>query len=522
MFAPACRHGCRFDFAAFRRFPVIKSPSCSPTSKTRPARTQRPFAPCVIGAARQALTVALALLLLLPPPTLAQDAPDDERATPTTATGQRLPSGATPPTLPAASNATPIADALQIGQDALHPLPLIKAGSAILMDAVSGQVLWEQNADQPRPMASTTKIMTALLFCERVPNENTIVTASKYASTIRESSLHLKPGEKITAHDLLRAILMRSANDACVDAAEHVAGSVGAFADLMNQRAAQLGCTHTHFTNPNGLNDKTHYTSARDLALIARQAMLEPRISEVTRLRKCRITRSMDKMDVTMRNHSHKFLDKYAGADGVKTGWTIPAGHCFVGSATRGGWQLIAVVLKSPDFVHETCALLDYGYANFAPATLARAGDIRGACPVTGGLTAQVPAITQNPLQIVGRKGDAASLPTLQTRLILPPHAAPIRKGMPIGTLEVTRDGKVLASTPLLAGGDVPAVPPAALLTSANGGRKSLLWLASLFAIGVVSLRYYANKLRKRKTASSKGARRRWRRFTKGLRGAHR
>lgn len=466
--------------------------------------------------ARRVLTLATALFLLLPP-VFAQDAPDDDKAGTGVKADRPATAGVVPPTPlpPATSNVAPILDAPQIGQGLLKPPPVIKAVSAILIDALSGQVLWEQNADQPRPMASTTKIMTALLFCERVPDENTIVTASKYASTIRESSLHVKPGEKITAHDLLRAILMRSANDACVDAAEHVSGSVSAFAELMNQRAAQLGCTHTHFSNPNGLNDKTHYTSARDLALIARQAMQEPRIAEVTSLRKCRIARSMDKMDVTMRNHSHKFLDKYAGADGVKTGWTVPAGHCFVGSATRSGWQLIAVVLKSPDFVHETCALLDYGYANYAPRAIVRAGEFKGTCLVTGGLAASVGVFAQRPLQSVILKSDIATAPPVQTRVILFSHAAPIHKGMPLGTLETLRDGKTLDATSLLATGDVPAAPPPALLVSAKGGSKSLLWLTSFFALGVVSLKYYGKKYRRKRTsASAKGARDRWSRLT--------
>ncbi|HLK56427.1 MAG TPA: serine hydrolase, partial [Chthonomonadaceae bacterium] len=177
----------------------------------------------------------------------------------------------------------------------LRPLtpPVIKAPCAILIDAVSGQVLFEQNADVQRPMASTTKIMTALLFCENVP-DTAVITASKYAASIRDSSLHIKEGEKISAHDLLRAILMRSANDGCVAAAEYTSGTEAAFVAKMNERARQLGATHTHFTNPHGLHNPLHYTTARDLALIARAAMEESRICEVVRMQKCRITRSMD------------------------------------------------------------------------------------------------------------------------------------------------------------------------------------------------------------------------------------
>ena len=393
----------------------------------------------------------------------------------------------------------------------------LKSGSAILMDAVSGQVLYEKNADQPRPMASTTKIMTALLLCERVPKEDTLITASKFAASTRESSLHLKPGEKVSAHDLLRAILMRSANDACVAAAEHVGGSVAGFADLMNARAQQLGCSHTHFVNPHGLQNKEHYTSARDLALIARQAILEPRIAEVTQLRKCRIKRSMDKFDVTMRNHSHKFLEKYPGADGIKTGWTIPAGHCFVGSATHNGWKLIAVVLKSPDFVQETGALLNYGFGKFEPRSIAKAGDAQQPCPVANGVAPTVPTSAKQALQVVVPKSLDLPAPTIQTHVTMRPQTAPVALGAEVGTLEAQLNGKIVCVTPLIATASVPAAVAPALLTKSRASGKSLLLFASIFVAVVVSLRYG-----KGFTTTTKNARRRWRRLKKSVRGSYR
>ena len=327
----------------------------------------------------------------------------------------------------------------------------------------------------------------------------------------------MKAGEKVSAHDLLRAILMRSANDACVAAAEHVGGSVDGFADLMNTRARQLGCTHTHFVNPHGLQNKEHYTSARDLALIARQAIQEPRIREVTQLRKCRIKRSMDKFDVTMRNHSHKFLEKYPGADGIKTGWTVPAGHCFVGSATHNGWKLIAVVLKSPDFVQETGALLNYGFGRFEPRSLARAGDIQPPCPVTNGVAPTVPTAAKQALQIVLPKNAALPAPVIQTHVTLSPQIAPVKIGAEVGTLEAQMDGKTVCATPLIATASVPVAVAPALLTKSKGSGKSLLFLASIFAAVVVSLKYG-----KGITTSTKNARRRWRRLKKSMRGSYR
>ena len=458
--------------------------------------------------ALQGALAAFALCVFTPP------VPAQTRPTRPTAASQ---TGNDPPSMDEGSDMG-VAEPKSKVQLPNSKIPEIKAASAILIDAVSGQVLYQKNADQPRPMASTTKIMTALLFCERVPDENTLVVASKYASTIRESSLHLKPKEKISAHDLLRAILMRSANDACVAAAEHVAGNVPAFADLMNQRAAQLGCTHTHFVNPNGLHDKLHYTSARDLAQIARQAIQEPRIAEVTSLRKCRITRSLDKFDVTMRNHSQKFLDKYAGADGIKTGWTIPAGHCFVGSATRDNWRLIAVVLKSPDFVHETAALMDYGFANFAPRVLARAGDPQGVCKVSGGVAETVPIVARKTIEVALPKEDDSAPGVVQTHLVLRPQSAPLKPGAEVGVLEAQLNGVTLCETPLTTTKGVSAAPKSVLTASGGRGSKTLLWLASIFLAGVVSFRYYGKRI----TTSTKSARRRWRRLSKSLRNAHR
>ncbi len=437
------------------------------------------------------------------------DATPDEEADSGTDTGQTTQDNA-PDTLPRPN------DNLNAQRSTLNA-PLIKSASAILIDAVSGQVLYEKNADQPRPMASTTKIMTALLLCERVPNEDTLITASKVAASTRESSLHLKAGEKVSAHDLLRAILMRSANDACVAAAENVGGSVSGFADLMNARAQQLGCTHTHFVNPHGLQNKEHYTSARDLAMIARQAIQEPRISEVTQLRKCRIKRSMDKFDVTMRNHSHKFLEKYPGADGIKTGWTVPAGHCFVGSATHNGWKLIAVVLKSPDFVQETGALLNYGFGRFEPRSLAKAGDVQSPCPVTNGVAPNVSTSAKQALQVVLPKNTSLPTPVIQTHVTLRPQTAPVKTGAEVGTLEAQIDGKTVCATPLVATASVPVAVAPALLTKSKGSGKSLLFLTSIFLAVVVSLKYG-----KGITTSTKNARRRWRRLKKSMRGSYR
>ncbi len=387
-------------------------------------------------------------------------------------------------------------------------------------------------------MASTTKIMTALLFCEAAP-ETAVITASERAAATRESSLHLKKGETLTAHDLLRAMLLRSANDACVAAAEYVAGTEAAFAERMNAKAKQLGCTHTHFVNSHGLHDDLHYTTAHDLAIIARAAMQEPRIAETVCTRRCRIARSIDKHDVTLRNHSH-FLGKFPGADGIKTGYTKPAGHCYVGSASKNGWRLISVVLHSPDYVGETSALMKYGFARFAPHVLAKAGDPVASVHVANGAADEVQAVAKTDLQYLAEKplptaplpaglnvaGTNAATPdaaksdspktddaayTIQTDFA--PLTAPVLAGSPIGAAEIVSNGKVISSTPLVAKETVLAAPESLFTRSGGNFRGRFFTLALIFGAGLVCLSYGRRK-RKRTSAPAKGARRRRSRLT--------
>jgi serine-type D-Ala-D-Ala carboxypeptidase (penicillin-binding protein 5/6) len=382
-----------------------------------------------------------------------------------------------------------------------NPTPSVSAVSAILIDAVSGQVLYEKNADAPRPMASTTKIMTGLLFCEKVPDD-AVICASKKASETRESSLHLKCNEKVSAHDLLRGIMLRSANDGCVAAAEHIAGSEAKFAQMMTARARQLGAWNTNFVNAHGLHHKNHYTTARDLALIARVAMQNPRFEEVVRTMRYNIKRSTKSKDTLLRNHS-RFLGKFPGADGIKTGWTIPAGKCYVGSATYGGWRLISVVLKSKDYVSDTQAMMKYGYDNFKPYVLARPGDPAGDCNVRSGALAQVPAIVKRRVQVVAPKNAA---PQIESRIVLPPVNAPVQLGQTIGTFEAVVNGEVACSSPIVANDATPAVQSIVGSVAQGGGGR--FWIISgILAVSYVLARN-SKRLRLRYAAIARNLRR--------------
>jgi len=356
--------------------------------------------------------------------------------------------------------------------------PAIKASAAILIDAVSGQVLYAKNPDRPRPPASTTKIMTAILLLENTQPDD-LITAGKRAVETPESSLHLKVGEKITARDMLYAILLRSANDGCVAIAEHVAGSVEKFAALMNQKAKEIGAVNTAFRNPHGLNDPPNRTTARDLALMARYASRYAAFNEATRAKFYYVTRTHNQEDILLKNHA-KFLWKFPGADGVKTGYTRPAGRCFVGAATWKGWRLISVVLNSPNVVEETARLMKYGFHHFEAQQAARRGEIYANVPVRQGRLAAVPAAAQETIQYVTPKGQAVSV-VLQPRY--EPVNAPVAEGAVVGTLEAYRNGRPIGRTALLAACAVePAIP-----AEAGGGFSGgyiLLAMLGLLVVG--------------------------------------
>lgn len=238
---------------------------------------------------------------------------------------------------------------------ALQAPPTLLAEAALLGDETTGQVLWEKNAHEPRAVASTTKIMTALITLERAPLDEEVVVSPTAAHT-GGNMVGLTPGERLSVRELLYGLLLNSGNDVATALAEHVAGTTAAFADLMNAKAQTLGMAHTHFVNPHGLDTEGHFSSAYDLWLLAREAMKNPTFREIV------ATPSWTSGARTYVN-LNPLLTSYLGADGIKTGTSDWAGECLVASATRRGHRLIAVVLHSPDRYRDTTALLDWGFA---------------------------------------------------------------------------------------------------------------------------------------------------------------
>jgi D-alanyl-D-alanine carboxypeptidase (penicillin-binding protein 5/6) len=388
--------------------------------------------------------------------------------------------------------------------------PVVSAKGAALIDFDTGEILWEKNGTLRRYPASTTKILTCLLLAEKTQPTDVITCMDPKIRQIEESSLHIQPWEKFTSKDLLYGTMLRSANDGSVVIAEHIAGSVAAFSEMMNERARQAGATDSHFHNPNGLPDDQHWTTARDLALIAREAMKNDRFRDAVSQQRRTIARSKVTQDVVVASKAKKFYQTFPGADGIKTGYTRAAKHCFVGSASRGGRRLIAVVLGSADNASgEAATVLSWAFRRFPSVEVAKAGTNVAAVPVRGGTAPQVPAVAAETLRAVtdvvkaGAPGTGAAAPAVETEVRGADHLyAPVRKGQPVGTLVAKVGGREVGSVALLAAEDVPAAPNPVAAAFGGGVRPWPFVTAGAGLLALVGWGYYG-------TASAKGPGRR-------------
>ena len=383
--------------------------------------------------------------------------------------------------------------------------PVISAKAAVLMDAATGEIVWAKNADLPLYPASTTKIMTGLLFAEYTKSDEIVTCLDPKIRNVEPSSLHIAPWEKFSSHDLLIGTLLRSGNDGCVVIAQHISGTVAKFADLMNERAVVAGATHTHFHNPNGLPDPLHTTTAHDLAVITRAALQNERFADAVRTPR-RVIRRSRSTDVVVQSKASGFYKSFPGADGVKTGYTRAARHCFVGSATRGGRQLIGVVLSAADNASgETATVLGWGFRRFPTIIAAKANTPAVPVLLAGGVAGTVNTIAAKDLITFG---DALTpVPVVQT--VAEPLAglsAPVAKGQIVGRLVARVDGMERGSIDLLAGETVAASPVSAMAKktgAAFAGVGKMVWLGmGAGAVCLIGLAYYG-------TTTTKGTRRR-------------
>ncbi len=318
------------------------------------------------------------------------------------------------------------------------------AATSIVMDAETGRVLGGAGFFTRMPPASATKILTGIIAIERLPRGATAVISERTAAIRSGSVLGLEAGQRWPVEDLLYAMLMKSANDAAFAVAERVAGGADQFVRVMNAKAKAIGASTSRFANPNGYHDTNHYVTAYDLALITRYAMRHPDFRAIVGTQTRGIVRPGHAVEEIV--NTNGLLGAYAGADGVKTGFTSSAGKVLVGSAVRDGWRLIAVVMKSADPVADVTALLDDGYAAFRRIRVAHRG--QQITETTVGPKARALVIIV-PLDVHAavRKGTAVS-----SRVWVSPNLrAPIRAGANVGIMRFYERGQVIAETPLVA-----------------------------------------------------------------------
>ncbi|OGO78863.1 MAG: hypothetical protein A2Y23_05155 [Clostridiales bacterium GWB2_37_7] len=359
--------------------------------------------------------------------------------------------------------------------------PQISAPAAILIDAESGRVLYEKNADTKLYPASTTKVMTGLLASE-YKNLDDKVTASNNVLTIEKGSsqIYINPGEILTMRQLLYALMLESANDAAIVIAEQLGGSVEGFSTIMNERAKSLGAVNTNFVNPNGLHDDNHYTTARDLALIAREGMKNPIFREVVGTFQYEIPATNKQEARNYITNSNKMIwkinnkYKYENAIGIKTGYTSKAHHALVGGAKKDNMELISVVLgaDADSFYPETISLFEYGFATFKKLELLKKDMIVTTIDIENG-DRKLNLLAAEDFAITGKETELDEIQKAKIIKLKEDIKAPVKKGDIIGTISYSLDGKEQKNIDLVAEEDVLSTK---LLDQIAEAKKKINW----------------------------------------------
>lgn len=337
--------------------------------------------------------------------------------------------------------------------------PTVAAQGAALLDGKTGRLLWGKEAQTPMEMASTTKIMTAILVLEQADLYD-VVTVSKHAAKQPDVQMDLLEGEQWYVKDLLTAMMLKSYNDAAVALAEHVSGSVDAFCEEMTKKATEIGAKDTVFGSPNGLDShltkEQHHATPYDMGLIAGYALQNPMFREIV------ATPSITFSDVTKKKvhtavNTDRFLQMYSGALGVKTGYTNKAGNCFVGAAEQNDVMLVSVVLgcgwgdrgKKAKWT-DTTALMDYGFAQYTEQEVVKAGTTVADVAVHRSPKAYIHGVLADGYTLLLSETELAQIETI-------PHLpnmmeAPVAKGEKIGTMDIVLQGEVLQNIDIVAG----------------------------------------------------------------------
>lgn len=317
------------------------------------------------------------------------------------------------------------------------------AKSSILMDASTGRVLYSENANEKLPMASTTKIMTALVVLDNKDVNEKIKVKKEYVG-IEGSSIYLAEDEEISIRDLLYGLMLRSGNDSATALAYEVGGSIEGFSDLMNKKAKSIGATNSNFVNPHGLTEDNHYSTAYDLAIITREAMKHDEFREISKTK----TWTADREENKHFYNKNKTLWQYEGGNGGKTGFTKVAGRCLVSTANRNGIQLISVVINDSNWFNDCYNMMDYGFENYKSFVIHSKGQFIKSIDLINGGGDKVNVMTKDELIIPLRKEERRNIKIVAK---LPSELnAPIKQGENVGYLQVLLDGKLIATTELI------------------------------------------------------------------------
>ncbi|MGE8204395.1 D-alanyl-D-alanine carboxypeptidase family protein [Heyndrickxia sp. NPDC080065] len=331
--------------------------------------------------------------------------------------------------------------------------------SAILIERDTGEILYDKNSHEKLPPASMTKIMTMILIMEAIEQKkialNEKVRTSEYAASMGGSQIFLEPGEEMTTEEMLRGIAIGSANDASVAMAEKIAGSEEEFVKMMNKKVSDLGLKDTKFQNVTGLPENDHYSSAYDMAIMAKELLRHEEITKFTGTYESYLRENTDKKFWLV--NTNKLVKFYPGVDGLKTGFTSEAKFCLTATAKKNGMRVIAVVFGAPSTKvrnAQVSKMLDYAFAQYVTHPLYKKGQSLGIVKVSKGDTKQINALTNESISVLTKKGE--KIEHLKKSVKLKENLkAPIKKGDEIGKLTVKKDGKVIVESKLVSSQDV-------------------------------------------------------------------
>ncbi|PAE43841.1 D-alanyl-D-alanine carboxypeptidase [Bacillus sp. 7884-1] len=331
--------------------------------------------------------------------------------------------------------------------------------SAILIERDTGQILYEKNSNEELPPASMTKIMTMLLIMEAIDQGklkwDESVRTSEYAASMGGSQIFLEPGEEMTVKQMLQGIAIGSGNDASVAMAEKIAGSEEAFVDMMNNKVKELGLKNTIFKNTTGLPGSGHYSSAHDMAIMAKELLKYEDITKFTGMYEAYLRENTDKKFWLV--NTNKLVRFYPGVDGLKTGFTAEAKYCLTATAQKDGMRVIAVVFGAPTSKErnaQVTKMLNYAFAQYQTHPMFKRNEVIGNAQVNKGKDKKVEAVTSEPLSLLTKKGEKTE--DVKRKVTLDKNLnAPITKGDKVGTIQFVKDGKVVLESELVAKNEV-------------------------------------------------------------------